>query len=61
MAVRLLHHSTLGLRVKKKKKRSAKPNEAELGFLPMSTVALCHQCIQGYLAHKKPPPRRTLP
>ena len=42
----LYHHSTLGLREIKKKKKGV--------------TTSCHRFIQGYLAHNKTPPPRTL-
>jgi len=51
-AQRLVYHSTLGFRVIKKKKNS---QLSRTRFAPGMS-----QGLQGYLAHKKPPPPRTL-
>jgi len=75
----LVYHSTLGLRVIKKKKVRAVLEEEGAGgarssahrssaMLAAAVCAWAHcwerlaggALVQGYLAHKKPPPRRTL-
>ena len=52
-AHRLVYHSTLGWRVIKHKK------DTGLGFRGAGPVNMT--IVQGYLAHKKPHPPRTLP
>jgi len=63
-AHRLLYHSTLGLRVIKKKRTSRQPRlslpvlSEESGAAIKITFHLKQEAddLQGYLAHMKPPP-----
>ena len=59
-ALCLSHHSTLGLRVReKKKKKKKKKKKTVQGLANLSGVSIVVR-VQGYLAHTKHPPPRTL-
>jgi len=69
-----LYHSTLGLRVIKKKKDLLRPVlplirvvedvrvlDPDVPVRPLVLPARCHVYIQGYLTYEKTHPPRTLP
>jgi len=56
----IVHHSTLGLRVIKKKRKDGPLLETQIALLSHLQGLLVNKGLQGYLGHKKTPPPRTL-